>query len=98
MNQVRIDSISGATYPVYVYVSDIYMNNKTLIGTIASGPVPPLVRYNTTIPSIFDTAPEIILTLEDSDGCEKSKILDCTFGCAFEIIITDQDGVVIIET
>ena len=45
-------------------------------------------RYNNTIPSIFNTAPEIKLTLVDGKNCVMSKILDCTFGCAFEIIIS----------
>ena len=50
--------------------------------------VPPVVRYNSEIPPIFNTAPEIKLTLVDSENCVISKILDCTFGCAFEIIIS----------
>jgi hypothetical protein len=97
MIQVRIENITGGTYPINVYISDIYGNNRTLIGVINSGPVPPLVRYNTTIPSVFNTAPQVIVSLEDSGNCEKFKILDCTFGCAFEIIITDEDCVVIFD-
>jgi len=87
MNQVRITEISGGTYPISVYISDVYGNNQTLLGTISSGPVPPVVEYNTTIPSIFSTAPEIMLKLVDSNNCEIFKILQCTFGCAFEITI-----------
>ena len=87
MNQVRITEISGGTYPISVYISDVYGNNQTLLGTISSGPVPPVVEYNTTIPSIFSTAPEIMLKLVDSNNCEIFKILQCTFGCDFEITI-----------
>ena len=87
MNQVRITEISGGTYPISVYISDVYGNNQTLLGTISSGPVPPVVEYNTVIPSIFSTAPEIMLKLVDSNNCEVFKILQCTFGCAFEITI-----------
>jgi hypothetical protein len=87
MNQVRITEISGGTYPISVYISDVYGNNQTLLGTISSGPVPPVVKYNTTIPSIFLTAPEIMLKLVDSNNCEVFKILTCTFGCTFEITI-----------
>lgn len=87
MNQVRITEISGGTYPISVYISDVYGNNQTLLGTISSGPVPPVVEYNTTIPSIFSTAPEIMLKIIDSNNCEVFKILTCTFGCAFEITI-----------
>jgi hypothetical protein len=86
MIQVRIASISGGTYPINVYIADVYGNNKSLLGTISSG-VPPTVEYNSVIPAIFDTAPEIMLILSDSSGCEVFQILDCTFGCAFAITI-----------
>jgi len=86
MIQVRITSISGGTYPINVYIADVYGNNKSLLGTISSG-VPPTVSYNSVIPAIFDTAPEIMLILTDSSGCEVFQILDCTFGCSFAITI-----------
>jgi hypothetical protein len=88
MVQVRLTEISGGTYPISVYLSDIYGNNQTLLGTIASGTtVPPVIYYNTVIPAIFQTAPEIMLKLVDANGCETIKILDCTFGCTFNITI-----------
>ena len=87
MTQIRIDNISGGTYPISVYIADVYGNNQTLLGTISSGPVPPVVSYNTVIPSAFNTAPEIMLILVDSNNCQIFKILDCTFGCAFAITI-----------
>jgi hypothetical protein len=86
MTQVRITNITGETLPVEVYISDVYLNNKYLLGVISSA-VPPTITYNSTIPPIFNTAPEIRLTLIDSKNCEISKILDCTFGCAFEVTI-----------
>jgi hypothetical protein len=86
-SQIRITEISGGTYPIEVYIADVYGNNQTNLGTINSGPVPPTQTYNSTIPSIFNTAPEIMLKLVDANGCEIFKILDCTFGCAFEITI-----------
>jgi len=86
MIQVRITSISGGTVPISVYIADVYGNNKSLLGTISSS-VPPTVEYNSVIPSIFYTAPEIMLILSDSSGCEVFQILDCTFGCAFAITI-----------
>lgn len=88
MRQIRITTISGSTYPINVFIADVYGNNRSLLGTISSGPVPPTVTYNTVIPSIFDTAPEVMLLLVDDKGCELFKILDCTYGCAFEIIIS----------
>jgi hypothetical protein len=87
MTQIRIDEISGGTYPISVYIADVYGNNRSLLGTIGTGPVPPTVDYNTVIPTIFNTAPEIMLLLVDDNDCEVFKILDCTFGCAFEITI-----------
>jgi hypothetical protein len=88
MRQIRITAISGSTYPINVFIADVYGNNRSLLGTISSGPVPPTVTYNTVIPSIFGTAPEVMLLMVDSEGCELFKILDCTYGCAFEIIIS----------
>jgi hypothetical protein len=88
MVQVRLTEISGGTYPISVYLSDVYGNYQTLLGTIASGTtVPPVIYYNTVIPAIFQTAPEIMLKLVDANGCETIKILDCTFGCTFNITI-----------
>jgi len=87
MTQVRITDISGSTaYPFSVYISDVYGNNQTLLGTISSV-VPPTVEYNTVIPPIFNTAPEIMLKLVDGNNCEIFKILQCTFGCSFQITI-----------
>ena len=88
MTQVRIDLISGGTFPISVYIADVYGNNQSLLGVIGSGPVPPVVKYNSTIPAIFNTAPQIMLKLIDSNNCEMFKILDCTFGCAFEIKVS----------
>lgn len=87
MTQIRITEISGGTYPISVYISDVYGNNQTLLGVISTGPVPPVVDYNTVIPSIFSTAPEIMLKMIDNNNCQVFKILSCTFGCAFEITI-----------
>jgi len=97
MTQVRITEISGGTYPISVYISDVYGNNQTLLGTISTGPVPPVVAYNTVIPAIFSTAPEIMLKLIDANGCEVFKILDCTFGCTFNITIELASCVVNID-
>jgi hypothetical protein len=97
MTQVRITEISGGTYPISVYIADVYGNNQTLLGTISTGPVPPTIEYNTTIPSIFQTAPQIMLMMVDSNGCVVFKILDCTFGCTFQITIELASCVVNID-
>jgi hypothetical protein len=87
MVQIRLTEISGGTYPIDVYIADVYGNNQYQIATINSGPVPPVQTYNSILPQIFETAPELMLKLIDANGCEIFKILDCTFGCAFEITI-----------
>jgi hypothetical protein len=91
MTQIRIDMITGGTFPINVYIADIYGNNKTFLSVIDPGPVPPVIRYNSIIPPLFSTAPSIMLILEDSNNCEIFKILECTFGCAFEVTISLVD-------
>ena len=78
MVQIRITNISGGTYPIEVYISDVYGNNKSYLTTITSGPVPPALFYTTIIPSIFETAPEILLTLVDANGCELFELIPCS--------------------
>lgn len=85
MNQIRIEGISGGTFPISVYIADSYGNNRYFIDTINPGPVPPPVRYNSTIPDIFEGVPQIMLILVDANGCERFELLPCTFGCSFEI-------------
>lgn len=77
MNQVVIEEITGVLYPVEVYISDIYGNYRTFLGTINPGPVPPQIEYDNEIPSIFNNAPIIKLTLIDSNECEIYSDLIC---------------------
>lgn len=86
-SQVVVTEISGGTYPISIYISDIYGNNQTLLSVITSGPVPPIINY-TSIPSIFMTAPEILLKMVDVNNCEVFKVLACVFG---DYIITQDD-------
>lgn len=91
MTQVIIKYISGGTFPVNVFIADKYGNNKSQIGTVNPGPVPPPVKYNITIPPIFDTAETVMLILEDVNGCVIFKLLDCP-PQTFEICLIFQDG------
>lgn len=91
MRKIRIEMISGGTFPINVYVADINGNYRTFLNTIDTGPVPPQVDYTSTIPPIFNTAPAIMLILEDANGCEIFKILECDGGCNFEVILTIAD-------
>lgn len=106
MTQVRIEMVTG-TVPILVYVADVYGNNQSLIGTITNtGVIPPAARFYP--PALFDSAPAIMLKLVDDNGCEKFEILDCTFGCGFDIsvqlascvvniIVTESLGDLLIE-
>lgn len=70
VNQVILEGISGATFPVNVYISDIYGNYLTLLGIINSGPVPPEIEYVSEIPTVFKNAPIIKLIMTDDNNCE----------------------------
>ena len=85
MTRVEILAVTGTT-PINVYVSDYYGNYETLIYTITSGnPIPPAT--GATLPSVFATAPAILLKMVDANGCEKIQLLECRFGCSFLITI-----------
>lgn len=90
-NQVVVTEISGGTPPINVFISDIYGNYETFLGTINTA-VPPNIEYNTVIPPIFQTAPEILLKMVDANNCQVFKVLTCVFG---DFIIT-QNGIIII--
>lgn len=77
MKSIEIQSISGCTYPVYVFLSDIYKNYQTLLGIISSNPYPSTITYTTQIPQIFETANELALSLIDSNAVEYLKIIQC---------------------
>lgn len=91
MTQIIINYITGGTFPVNVYVADKYGNNKSLIGIVDPGPVPPPIKYNITIPPIFSTAQTVMLILEDVNGCQIFKLLDCP-PQTFEVCLIFQDG------
>jgi len=82
--RIEITVING-TAPFDVYMSDVYDNYETYLGSI-SGTVPPTQYYYP--PAIFNTAPAVKLKIIDANGCEVFKILECRNGCAFDITIT----------
>lgn len=89
MNKLIIQSVSGATYPLEVYVADAYGNNQTHLGTVASGPIPPGSAEFTNIPMLLQTAPQVMVTLVDSNGCGKFGLFNCS-GLELKIIV--QEG------
>lgn len=95
MTQIRIEAVTGAT-PISVYVADVYGNNQSLLGTITNtGVIPPAERFFP--PVLFDTAPAVMVKMVDSNGCEKFEIIDCSFGCGFDISVTLADCIVTIS-
>lgn len=91
MTQIVVNYITGGTFPVNVYIADKYGNNKSFIGVVDPGPVPPVVYFNVTIPAIFSTAKTVMLILEDDEGCEIFKLLDCPEQ-TFQVCLIFQDG------
>lgn len=90
MGRVNIQNINGVP-PYEVYVSDQYGNNKNLIAVIGSE-VPPTQYF--FIPDLFDGIDKIMLTIKDSSGCDYCnffKIIECRFGCSFNVIIQATD-------
>lgn len=77
MKRIVLTGITGSTYPISVYIADLNLNNQTLIGTINTGPVPPQVDFYSTIPSVFQTANEVIILLKDSLGCQLFSLNLC---------------------
>ena len=71
--QIEITNING-TYPMDVYVSDVYGNNSSFLGTIASSAS---LTQQYTLPVIFNSAPAVKVTLIDANDCEEFQILDC---------------------
>ncbi len=70
--QVIISSAVNITPPFSGTACDVYGNNCLYIG---SGSTFPIVF---TLPSQFNTAPALQLTLVDSSGCSVSEILYCS--------------------
>jgi hypothetical protein len=91
--QIEITSLTG-TLPASVFVSDVYGNNETFIGTISAA-IPPTDSF--ILPTIFNNAPAIIIKIIDSLGCEKFKVFECGNNCSFSIQIIDAGCVMIIE-
>lgn len=71
-SQVTISSALGITPPFSGTACDVYGNNCSYVGSGTTLPI------TFTLPSQFDTAPEIQLTITDSIGCSLSEVIFCT--------------------
>ena len=72
-SQIQVTSFTGQL-PAQVFVADIYGNNNSFVGSIIS-PVPPTIYFS--LPSIFDFAPAVMITIIDANGCEEFTIDEC---------------------
>jgi hypothetical protein len=80
-----IQSITGTT-PFEFYVCDIAESVCFNIGSVSGTSTNYL-----TLPSIFATAPIIMVKMIDSTGCEVRKNISCDFTCGFDLIINAAD-------
>ena len=71
-NQLTILSANGITPPFSGTACNVYGNNCSYIGSGTTFPI------TFTLPSQFDTAPALQLTLIDSSGCVLSEIIYCS--------------------
>ena len=76
MSTIEILNISGFTYPYDIYVCDSYATNCVFITTISTS-VPPSISI--TLPSIFDTAPSLIIKIIESNGCIRQRLVSCVW-------------------
>jgi hypothetical protein len=73
MAYIEISSITG-TSPYQLFISDIYGNNESFIGSF-SGAVPPVQFFS--IPEKYDTAPIVKIKIIDSGNCIQSIDSTC---------------------
>jgi len=68
--QIQITSLTGLL-PADVFVSDVYGNNLSLLGSLTSIP------QTFVLPIIFNFAPAVIVKIIDSNFCEEFQIKEC---------------------
>jgi len=73
MASIDIFSTTSTAYPIQVSVSDALGNNTTPVGTIIGAG-----SQTFYLPTIFDNAPSVMVTLLDDDGCTDFQIIACT--------------------
>lgn len=84
--RLTISSITG-TSPYDFYVCDIYENNSFLLGSVSTDSPDPIF----TLPSLFNSAPQIMIKMIDGNNCEIKKILTCDLTCSFQVIINTAE-------
>ena len=84
--RLTIQSITGAS-PYDFYVCDIFENNSFLLGSVSTDSPDPIFL----LPSLFNSAPQIMIKMIDSNDCVIKKIFTCDLSCGFEVIINTAE-------
>ena len=74
MTQIQITNIINSSNPCNLYICDVYENNCVFI-TVINSSVPPTLTI--LLPSPFNTAPAILIKIEDANTCILKKIIYC---------------------
>ncbi len=86
-SRLIIQNVTGTT-PYDVYVCDLLEVLCSYVGVL-SGTTLGQVFY---LPSLYDTAPIIVVKLIDSNNCEVKKQIMCDEDCTFQVVLYDQSG------
>ena len=70
---ITLNGLTGTT-PLNVYVSDVNGDYETYVATIVNTSSLPVTIG---VPTIFDGANQIMITIKDSNSCSYFKIIDC---------------------
>ena len=86
MTNIIISSISGTT-PLNIYVSDAFGGNEIYLGQVTTLPLVGGITYE--LPIIFNSAPQVTIIIQDSEGCRTTKKLNCYIDCDIVYSITN---------
>jgi hypothetical protein len=81
MTKIILTNLVGS-YPLRVYVSDIYGSNESFLGQINTS-FTGSTEYN--LPTVFDYAPQVTIKIVDSFNEIVQKQFNCNFNC--ELIV-----------
>ena len=70
---ITLNGLTGTT-PLNVYVADVNGDYETYVSTIVNTSSLPVTIG---VPTIFDGANQIMITIKDSNSCSYFKIIDC---------------------
>ena len=74
MTRLEITYFTGYT-PTDVYIADHYGNNRYYLGQLTGATPPTVYEYP---PSLFDSAPQVMVIMSGANGYETFKIIDAS--------------------